>query len=70
LTNTLNCGEKGSLHTLREAFTDEKESNPFKQHQKEKNTRFSSPNGNTVGQTDTEQKKGKREKKACRLTLC
>ncbi|MEA3486433.1 MAG: hypothetical protein U9R20_02125, partial [Thermodesulfobacteriota bacterium] len=59
----------GSLHILREAFTDEKEFNPFKQHQKETNTRLSSPNGNAVGQTDTEQKKGKGEKKACRLTL-
>jgi len=52
---------------LREASTDEKEFNPFKQHQKKKNSRLSGQNGNTVGQTDTEQKKGKGKKKACRL---
>lgn len=54
---------------MREAFTDEKEFNPFKQHQKKKDARLSGQNGNTVGQTDTEQKKGKGKKKACRLTL-
>ncbi len=52
---------------MREAFTDEKEFNPFKQHQKKKNSWLSSQNGNTVGQTDTEQKKGKGKEKACRL---
>lgn len=52
---------------MREVFTDEKEFNQSKQHQKKKDTRFSSPNGNAVGQTDTEQKKGKGEKKTCRL---
>jgi hypothetical protein len=67
LTNTLNCGERGSLHILREASTDEKEFNEIKQHQEKKNARLSGQNGNTVGQTDTEQKKGTGKKKACRL---
>ena len=52
---------------MRKAFTDEKEFNQIKQHQKKKNARLSGQNGNAVGQTDTKQKKGKGKKKACRL---
>jgi len=50
-------------------LTNEKEFNPFKQHKKEKNARFPSPDGNTVGQTDIEQKKGKGKNKAGGLTV-